>query len=135
MTSETVVVAAGVLLNADRSHVLLSFRHAGQDQGQLWEYPGGKVEEGESADSALRRELQEELGIRPERSVLLDIVKHDYGSKRVELHFFVVTAFSGKPQAMEGQRFEWCALSELDSMDFPAANQGVAAKLMRWLAK
>jgi len=134
-SGQTVVVAAGVVLNKSRTHVLLSFRHAGQDQGQLWEYPGGKLEQGESAESALSRELEEELGITPESSYLLDVVVHSYGSKQVELHFYVVPSFAGEPRALEGQVFEWCAVDELASMAFPAANQAIAGKLTHWLAK
>mgnify|MGYP000087988287 CR=1 FL=1 len=133
-TNQTVVVAAGVLLNKDRTHVLLSFRHAGQDQGQLWEYPGGKVEKGELPESALSRELKEELGITPQSSFLLDVVVHDYGAKKVELHFYVVPSFVGEPQALEKQLFEWHAVNELSSVAFPEANQAIAAKLVRWLA-
>jgi len=128
-----VVVSAGVVLNTARTEVLLSFRNAKQDQGNLWEYPGGKAEEGESPEIALSRELQEEIGITPEAFEPLTKIVHDYPNKRVELHFFVVTSFQGQPQSLEGQTVQWHGVEALDELHFPEANTPIAAKLHNWL--
>ena len=134
MTSKpTVVVAAGVILNPPKTHVLLSFRHSHLDQGGLWEYPGGKVESGEAITAALARELKEELAIEPLDSSKLCTVKHDYGKKVVELHFYVVESYNGEPASMELQRFDWWRVDGLSEVAFPEANQGVSEKLSRWL--
>lgn len=129
-----VQVAAGVILNSTRDEVLLSWRLPRLHQGGLWEYPGGKIEPGESPDSALARELNEELGLAVSEQSLLDVVCHDYGDKAVELHFHVVTRFEGVPVGKEGQPLQWCPVSKLAEQEFPAANQGVASKLSAWLA-
>lgn len=131
----TVVVAAGVILNPCKSHVLLSLRHSHLDQGGLWEYPGGKVEVGEEITTALARELKEELAIEPIDSSELCMVKHDYGKKVVELHFYVVESYSGEPTSMESQRFDWWQVEELTDVAFPEANQGVSEQLSRWLKR
>ena len=129
----TVVVAAGVILNPSKTHVLLSFRHSHLDQGGLWEYPGGKVEPEEEISVALGRELKEELAIEPLNMSALCTVKHDYGKKFVELHFFVVEFYSGEPASMESQEFDWWRVEELSEVAFPEANQGVSEELTRWL--
>ncbi len=131
----TLVVAAGVILDNTKTKTLLSFRHAHLDQGGLWEYPGGKVEAGETALTALSRELEEELAITPIKTSPLSVIKHTYSEKTVELHFFVVETFSGQPTAMEHQVFEWCELKQLANMEFPAANQPIAGQLQEWLLK
>ncbi len=127
-------VAAGVILNSARDQVLLSWRLPRLHQGGLWEYPGGKIEPGESPESALARELVEELGIKVTEQSLLSVVSHDYGDKTVELHFYVVTHFEGVPIGQEGQPVQWCPVLELAERDFPAANQGVAKQLVAWLS-
>jgi len=129
----TVVVVAGVILNPCRNQILLSLRPPHLDQGGLWEYPGGKVEQGESVVRALERELKEELAIEPLRASELCTVMHDYGKKIVELHFFVVEAFRGEPTSMESQSFDWWAVEQLPEVDFPEANRGVSEKLNAWL--
>lgn len=133
MDRPPVVVAAGVILDAERRRVLLSFRRAEQDQGGLWEYPGGKVDGDETPLEALRRELLEELAIEPLRCHPLTVIEHDYGGKRVELHFFVVEAHRGSARAMEGQEIAWREVADLPAIAFPAANQPVAGVLSRWL--
>ena len=78
-------VAAAVIRSTD-GQVLISRRAEEQHQGGLWEFPGGKVEAGEQVEQALRRELQEELGIRVVRARPLIQVAHDYADKQVLLH-------------------------------------------------
>jgi 8-oxo-dGTP diphosphatase len=123
-------VAAGVILNSSRQ-VLLALRPKDRHKGGLWEFPGGKVEAGESVQQALARELLEELNL-----VVLDsspflVIDHDYGDKLVTLDVWLVTAFSGEPHGSEGQRIAWVDLSELHGYEFPEANVAIVDALSR----
>jgi len=82
---------------------------------ELWEFPGGKVENDESARAALRRELIEELGIIELETEHFLEAKHDYAEIRVSIEFFIVTAWKGTPTGKEGQRLRWVAVNELDA--------------------
>ncbi|MCR9105877.1 MAG: 8-oxo-dGTP diphosphatase MutT [Gammaproteobacteria bacterium] len=117
----TVHVAVGVIVDRQGA-VLLSLRSADAHQGGLWEFPGGKVESGESVEDALRRELREELGIEVIRSSALLDVHHDYGDKQVHLDVHVVWEFSGQAQGLEDQPLAWVAPQALAGHAFPAAN-------------
>ncbi len=121
-------VAAGVILR-DRQ-VLIARRHQQAHQGGLWEFPGGKLEDGESVAEALSRELQEEIGITVEAAEPLLQISHDYSDKRVLLDFWTVSAFSGEPAGREGQSLEWCKLERLREREFPAANVPVVDRLL-----
>lgn len=110
-----------------KPQVLLSVRPDDAHQGGLWEFPGGKVEPGETVQVALQRELEEELGIvivleaehAPEPLIC---IKHDYGDKCVLLDVWRVRHFAGEPHGREGQHVEWLARERLPELDFPAAN-------------
>ncbi|HLD64471.1 MAG TPA: Nudix family hydrolase [Pseudomonas sp.] len=119
-------VAAAVIRGLD-GRILIARRGDAQHQGGLWEFPGGKVEDGESVSAALARELHEELGIRVEATRPLIQVRHDYPDKRVLLDVWEVSAFSGEPHGAEGQPLAWVTPRELADYDFPAANQPVVA--------
>jgi 8-oxo-dGTP diphosphatase len=121
---EPVHVAVGVILDGSR-RVLLTRRAADSHQGGLWEFPGGKVEPGESLPVALARELHEELGIRVRRSSPLLEVRHDYGDKQVLLDVHVVWEFEGHALGREGQPLVWVASAELAQYSFPAANAAI----------
>ncbi|MED5611717.1 MULTISPECIES: Nudix family hydrolase [Pseudomonas] len=123
-------VAAAVIRGAD-GRVLIARRPDDKHQGGLWEFPGGKVEEGEPVQAALARELEEELGIRVERARPLIRVAHDYPDKQVLLDVWEVSGFSGEPHGAEGQPLAWVALRELPDYEFPAANRPIvhAARL------
>ena len=118
-------VAVGVIERDGQ--IFITRRLAHLHQGGKWEFPGGKVESGESVADALKRELHEELGIVCQNSIPLIIVCHDYGSKQVKLETHWVQDFSGEPKGMEGQEGRWVAIEELESYDFPEANQPILA--------
>jgi len=122
MSQTWIDVAAGAILSGDGQSVLLAKRGAKQHQGNLWEFPGGKLEPDEPATVALNRELQEELGITPDHVEELLTVEHDYFDKSVRLHVFIVRSFTGVPEGREGQPLQWAALSELSDYSFPEAN-------------
>jgi 8-oxo-dGTP diphosphatase len=119
-------VAAAVIRGAD-GQVLLAKRPQDKHQGGLWEFPGGKVEEGEAVELALARELEEELGIRVGAARPLIQVHHDYPDKQVLLDVWEVSAFSGEPHGAEGQALAWATERELLDYEFPAANQPIVA--------
>ncbi len=114
-------VAVGVVRNED-GEVLISLRHPDSHQGGLWEFPGGKVEAGESLQVALARELREELGIEAGALAPLLEVRHDYGDKQVLLDVWLVESFSGEARGLEGQAVRWVKPGKLHDYDFPAAN-------------
>ncbi len=130
MTANWIEVAAGAILSPDGGKVLLAKRHAKQHQGNLWEFPGGKLEADEPADSALNRELEEELGIHSEKIEKLMVLEHDYGDKAVRLHVFIVPSFSGTPIGREGQPLQWVALADLPQYSFPEANVPIVNALL-----
>ncbi len=119
-------VAAAVIRGVD-GRVLIAKRAANQHQGGLWEFPGGKVEVGESVRDALVRELHEELRIRVESARPLIQVQHDYPDKQVLLDVWEVSVFSGEPHGVEGQPLAWASERELLDYKFPAANQPIVA--------
>ncbi|MFZ4062967.1 MAG: NUDIX domain-containing protein [Polynucleobacter sp.] len=104
-------VAAGILLDAEGRY-LLGQRPEGKPYAGYWEVPGGKIEEGETVFSALKRELQEELGIDIESSEDLTVIEHDYPHAYVRLHVSVIRQWSGTPTGCEGQQLSWEAISK-----------------------
>lgn len=123
-------MAAGAIVSAQRDKVLLARRRADQHQGNLWEFPGGKIESDESAEAALVRELIEEIDIAATSLSQLIVVEHDYGDKAVRLQVFVVTEFSGDPVGVEGQTLRWVPIDELNEYSFPEANVPIVEALV-----
>ncbi|MGH8352363.1 MAG: Nudix family hydrolase [Pseudomonas sp.] len=119
-------VAAAVIRGVD-GRILIARRPEAKHQGGLWEFPGGKVEEGEAVPTALARELDEELGIRVSAARPLIQVRHDYPDKQVLLDVWEVSAFSGAPHGAEGQPLAWVAPRQLSDYEFPAANRPILA--------
>ena len=123
-------VAVGVIKDSE-GRVLISLRHDKAHQGGLWEFPGGKLESGESVEQALARELEEELGISVLEITPLIKVDHQYADLRVLLDVWLVSRFSGKPVGREGQDVQWVSPERLVDYSFPEANAPiiVAARL------
>lgn len=109
---ERIHVAAGIL--RDHEHrVLISERVGDGPFHGMWEFPGGKVGDGETARVALDRELEEELGIAPDAAEHFMCIEHDYVDRRVRIDFFLVSRWRGRPVGREGQRLRWVALGEI----------------------
>ncbi len=125
-------VAVGVVLGDD-DRILIARRPQHLHQGGLWEFPGGKVEAGESLPVALARELAEELAIAADRECMRPLleVRHDYGDKRVLLDVWWVPAFEGVARGCEGQALRWVSARQLADYDFPAANGPIVAAVQR----
>ncbi len=127
--ARAVHVAVAVILDPER-RVLLTRRHRDSHQGGLWEFPGGKVEDGEAFSRALYRELQEELGIVVQGHEPLLAISHDYGDKQVLLDVHRVLSWAGEPAPREGQPMRWVPVADLGGYAFPAANQAIVERLM-----
>ncbi|WP_245573876.1 Nudix family hydrolase [Neptunomonas japonica] len=117
-------VAAAVIDDGE-GNIFLAKRPDDKHQGGLWEFPGGKVEQGESSEVALARELDEEIGIKVNQVEPLIQIPYHYSDKSVFLDVFRVTGFSGEAWGKEGQEVRWVPLNELDSYPFPAANKPI----------
>lgn len=124
MSNQALHVAVGVIRDAN-GNVLITRRPKHVHQGGLWEFPGGKVEAGETVSQALRRELHEELGLEIEASTPLIQIDHEYPERRVLLDVWEIDRFSGTPHGREGQAMQWVASQQLKSYDFPAANRPI----------
>lgn len=120
-TGDGIAVAAAVIYGPD-GRILISRRPAHLHQGGLWEFPGGKLEAGESGRHALQRELAEELDIRVVSAEPLIRIPWTYPDKRLLLEVWSVGAFHGEPRACEGQALRWVAPAALNDLSFPAAN-------------
>jgi 8-oxo-dGTP diphosphatase len=127
-------VAVGVIIDTDRQ-ILISKRPDNVHQGGKWEFPGGKVENGESVTDALRRELFEELDIKVIDCEPLCQISHDYGDKSVLLDTYVITKFSGIPTGKELQPVAKYSIDGLKCLDFPAANVSILQQLEDWFMR
>ncbi len=127
----TVLVAAGITIEGRR--VLLSRRKKGSHLEGHWEFPGGKVEDGEDPRAALRRELVEELGIDVEVGEIVDVTFHRYddAEKAVLLLFFEATrrVGSAEPRPLDVAEVRWAEATDLDPSAFPPADLAVLAKV------
>jgi 8-oxo-dGTP diphosphatase len=118
-----VLVAACALLDAD-GRVLVAQRPAGKAMAGLWEFPGGKIEPGETPEETVIRELEEELGIDTKTSCLapLTFASHSYDDFHLIMPLFVCRRFWGVPTPREGQQIRWVRPNRLRELDMPAAD-------------
>lgn len=131
---KVVLVSAVALIDVD-GRVLLAQRPEGKSMAGLWEFPGGKVEEGETPENALIRELQEELGIDTWASCLapLTFASHSYDDFHLLMPLFACRKWEGTPQAREGQTLKWVKPNEMRDYPMPAADVPLIAVLRDWL--
>lgn len=121
-------VACGVLVNS-RGEVLIAQRPAGKIAAGKWEFPGGKIEPGESPEQSLRRELEEELAVHVVTARPLIRIRHDYSDRTVVLHTWQVTAFEGDPHGREQQSFAWVRPDALREWDLLGADGPIVTAL------
>ncbi|NJB67320.1 8-oxo-dGTP diphosphatase [Desulfobaculum xiamenense] len=125
-----VEVVAGIVWRDGR--FLAVERPQGKPQAGFWEFPGGKVERGESLEDALVRELREELDLTPTDMELWQEKRHDYEHISVRLHFFHVHAHSGAVVPHEGHAWRWFVPGETGDVPFLAADTEIVDELARW---
>lgn len=129
-----VLVAAVALIDAD-GRVLLAQRPEGKAMAGLWEFPGGKVEPGETPEHALMRELKEELGIDTWSSCLapLSFASHAYDDFHLLMPLFACRKWQGQPHGQEGQALAWVRPRDLRSYPMPPADLPLIPVLRDWL--
>ncbi len=117
------LVSAVALIDVD-GRVLLAQRPAGKSMAGLWEFPGGKIEEGETPEAALIRELEEEIGIDTWESCLAPIAfaSHSYEKFHLLMPLFACRKWQGVPRAREGQTLKWVRVNDLKSYPMPPAD-------------
>ncbi len=123
-TKKQIHVAVGVILDKQQQ-ILIALRPEDVHQGGLWEFPGGKVEDNETLQQALTRELSEELGLAVTGIRPLIEIHHDYSDKSVLLDVWWVDQYSGVAEGREGQPIRWVSAAELSNYSFPDANQAI----------
>mgnify|MGYP006296445139 CR=1 FL=1 len=126
MTTPAIVVTAAVIERADA--FLLTRRVRGQHLEGMWEFPGGKVEPGETLEASLVRELREELDLDATVGEEVFAVEHPYEDRVIRLHFFACT-FTGDPTPLLGQQMRWVPRAELASLPFPPADAELIRRL------
>ena len=129
MTEKPILVVAGILKEGDR--ILICQRRRSDPYELQWEFPGGKVEDGESPDAALRRELKEELDIWAEPGGEVYRVQHRYPDRYVEVVFFAVMSFHGEVCNQVFERIEWASRSDLRQYRFLEADRDLVEQLSR----
>ena len=130
----TILVVAAALIDRD-GRVLLAQRPPNKSMAGLWEFPGGKVEDGENPEDSLIRELNEELGIDTWGSCLapLSFASHSYEDFHLLMPLFVCRKWIGTPTAMEGQVLKWVSKNDLKNYAMPPADIPLIAAIRDWL--
>lgn len=136
----TVVVAVALL--REDGFVLMQRRPEGKQHGGLWEFPGGKIEPGEGAADAARREMAEELGVMLEGAALMPVSFAESAapdsagvadSRRVLLLLYAARVWQGEPTGLEDQPFAWVAPQDLPALAMPPLDVPLVRDLLRWL--
>jgi len=123
------LVVVGVLFNA-QEQILVALRPADKVQGGLWEFPGGKIEFGETPEEALYRELFEEVGVQVTSSQPLIRCEHHYKEHYIHLEAFEVRGFTGTAHGKEGQIIEWIAPQKLLEIPLLSANRPIVEAIL-----
>jgi len=122
-------VAVGVVINP-QGQILIALRPSHKLQGDLWEFPGGKIEHGETPEQALHRELQEEVGITIFSPTPLVQCEHHYKDNHVALEVFVIREFAGIASGLEGQKIDWVMPEELLKLPLLSANHPIVEAIL-----
>lgn len=126
-------VVAAILWDA-AGRVLVNERPAGKPLAGYWEFPGGKLEAGESEAECVVRELREELGVEVAAQHALGALAHQYPEQYVLLGVHVVDQHSGQPEARDGQRLCWAGMAELEQLPLLPADRPIVETLRRVMA-
>ncbi|ALE04101.1 8-oxo-dGTP diphosphatase MutT [Bartonella ancashensis] len=128
------LVVACALLNRDNK-VLLAERPRGKPMAGLWEFPGGKIESGETPEESLVRELEEELGlyVQPKDLFPLSFASYSYETFHLLMPFYLCRHYEGIPQGREGQNLQWVFVNDLDQYPMPIADKPLVKALKNYL--
>jgi len=124
-----ILVTAGIIVKDER--ILICQRHRSDAYGLQWEFPGGKVRDGEELKEALRRELVEELGIEAEIEREVFRLRHRYPDRFVEVAFFTVESFRGEPRNLVFEAIEWADRGRLAEYNFLEADRELVGRIAR----
>ena len=124
-------IVAAVIFNQDKSKIFITKRPDDKHKGGYWEFPGGKVELGESVEHAMVRELEEEIGIQVTQQSLFEHLEYDYPDKSLKFDFILVTDFDGEPYGREGQQGMWVSIEQLKTFEFPEANVPILQRVIK----
>ncbi|CNE69926.1 nucleoside triphosphate pyrophosphohydrolase [Yersinia nurmii] len=122
-------IAVGIIRNAQRE-IFITQRAADSHMAGFWEFPGGKIEQGETSEMALYRELLEEVGIVAQNAVQITTLEHRFPDRIVTLSFYLVEHWQGEPFGREGQPVRWIKQEELRAEEFPTANLSIVELLV-----
>ena len=120
-------IAVGVLQKETK--VCLALRQKHQSHANHWEFPGGKIEQGETPVQALKREFLEELAVETQYWKPLIVIPWDYEKVSVRLHVYITAEYKNEPIGNEGQQVKWFEITDLQQLTFPAANKGILMAL------
>ncbi|MDE9445643.1 8-oxo-dGTP diphosphatase MutT [Xenorhabdus bovienii] len=121
-------IAAGIIKNTN-DEIFITQRHVDSHMGGFWEFPGGKLEQGEISEQALIRELKEEVGITVTHCELVQTITHEFSDRNITLYFYLVDQWKNEPFGKEGQPSRWVLQTELIADEFPPANRSIVALL------
>ncbi len=124
------IIGVGVIWN-DEGQILIDLRPQDGVMGGLWEFPGGKIEPGETIEECIKREIDEELAIDIEVGEHLITIDHDYTELRVTLTVHECRHIKGVPQPLECDEIRWVNLEQLKQFNFPDANFQIIAALQQ----
>jgi len=124
---KTMVVTAGVIIQEGK--VLITQRKEDSPRGLLWEFPGGKIKQGEEPRDALQRELKEELGIEVRVETILETVFHTYPDCSIVLLAYYCRIEKGTPRPLGCRDLQWVSLEELEGFDMAAADDPIRKRL------
>ncbi|GGZ34792.1 8-oxo-dGTP diphosphatase MutT [Asticcacaulis endophyticus] len=131
---KTILVVAAALVDDD-GRVLIAQRPEGKQLAGLWEFPGGKVEAGETPEAALIRELNEELGITVKQACLAPFVfaSHTYETFHLLMPLYLIRRWDGQPTAIEHQAIKWVKPNDMRSYPMPPADDPLVAYLVDFI--
>lgn len=129
MNKQLVRVAAGIIRN-EFGQIYVTQRLEGQDFAQALEFPGGKIKDMETPEQAVKRELEEEIGIHVLNATMFEQFLFEYPKKTILFYFYLIDEWIGEPFGREGQDGFWIEQRELDTGQFPPANSKLIQRLL-----